>query len=561
MEENNKGLVAMVAAVVLALVMATVFVGIMASSDDCRSDSGSSSDVVGGSAAIPSAQGTVKPMQTGTYTVTSPFGARPGGFHYGEDLAGPAGTPIYAFAAGVVRYAGPASGFGHWIVIDHNIDGQRVSTVYGHMYADGVLVRPGQTVAAGQLIAREGGDGEATGPHLHFEVHPGGYTGSTDAVDPAPWIAAAGEPGGLPATRPGGGPAPAVTGSRAFHYDPTKSITDNVVLAAASQLGVRYSYGGGTLTGPSEGDDGIGWDCSALFRFAWYEGTDGKLEIPRSTDPQEAEGVPVPGGYSGIEPGDGVFWPGHVAMAIGHGLMIEAPETGESVHITKLRSGGDVRRFGGANTGATGANAIDVSDLTPGGASSTDDDGSGCPTDGGGPTGGGVDNLAPGKVPAAYEPWLRRAGTMCPQISSALLAGDIDAESSFNRFAHSDTGAEGPAQFEPYTWPAYGRDDDHTGSADPTDIGDAVMAQGRFFCALAKQIDGWIAQGRVHPDSTGAVGLYIAGYNAGPGAVEQCAGMPSGTVDWDTQTQPYVHRVLAFAHDFTQQGFDGHGLQ
>ena len=66
----------------------------------------------------------VKPMKAGTYQLTSGFGPRWGTMHKGQDFGSTAGEPIYATADGVVSKAGPATGFGQWIVIDHNIDGQ-----------------------------------------------------------------------------------------------------------------------------------------------------------------------------------------------------------------------------------------------------------------------------------------------------------------------------------------------------------------------------------------------------------------------------------------------------
>jgi hypothetical protein len=78
------------------------------------------------------------------------------------------GTPIYAAAQGDVLYWGPAQGFGNWIVLQHP---GGIQTVYGHMAANELLIGPTAHVAAGQLIARVGSEGESTGPHLHFEVH------------------------------------------------------------------------------------------------------------------------------------------------------------------------------------------------------------------------------------------------------------------------------------------------------------------------------------------------------------------------------------------------------
>jgi hypothetical protein len=105
--------------------------------------------------------------------VTSGFGVRgnPTGageqLHAGVDLAPPCDTPILAAAAGVVVRAGPSSGYGNLVVVDH---GGGVVTRYGHMHDDGVLVVIGQHVAGGQQIARVGDAGDSTGCHLHFEV-------------------------------------------------------------------------------------------------------------------------------------------------------------------------------------------------------------------------------------------------------------------------------------------------------------------------------------------------------------------------------------------------------
>jgi murein DD-endopeptidase MepM/ murein hydrolase activator NlpD len=120
--------------------------------------------------------------------ITSPFGARNDPNHNGHievhggiDIGAPLGAPIYAAAAGVVQYAGPASGFGQEVILTN---GDGVSTVYGHM--ERILVTSGP-VTAGQPIALVGAEGDATGPHLHFEVHV-----NDTRVDPAAWLIAHG---------------------------------------------------------------------------------------------------------------------------------------------------------------------------------------------------------------------------------------------------------------------------------------------------------------------------------------------------------------------------------
>lgn len=117
----------------------------------------------------------------GTYT--SNFGIRWGVLHAGVDIANAIGTPILAVADGKVIDAGPASGFGMWVRLQH-ADG--TITVYGHI--DSANVTVGQEVMAGDQIARMGNRGFSTGPHLHFEVHLPGE----NKIDPLPWLASRG---------------------------------------------------------------------------------------------------------------------------------------------------------------------------------------------------------------------------------------------------------------------------------------------------------------------------------------------------------------------------------
>ncbi|WP_158608050.1 M23 family metallopeptidase [Nocardia panacis] len=132
------------------------------------------------------------PLPDNAYTMSSPFGPREGGFHNGVDFAAPEGTAIRAAIEGTVAAAGPASGFGNWIVIDSQRPDGLVSTVYGHMYDSGVGVHTGEHVSVGQTIGAVGSAGESTGAHLHFEVWPGGRLQGGKAIDPLPWLAAVG---------------------------------------------------------------------------------------------------------------------------------------------------------------------------------------------------------------------------------------------------------------------------------------------------------------------------------------------------------------------------------
>jgi cell wall-associated NlpC family hydrolase len=340
-------------------------------------------------AAVARSNSRSQPIPAGSFAISDVFGAR-GGTHMGVDMAAPAGTHIHAAADGRVVAAGPASGFGNWIVID-SIDerGKPYSTVYGHMYASGVHVRTGDTVRSGQYIADVGSDGQSSGPHLHFELVPGGRLTGGHQVDPVPWLAGAATP------------------------------------------------------------------------------TDSDGANPYSDNPN------------------------------------------------------CVRGFGSA---------------------------------------GG--NLAGGKVPPELEKWYRQAGSLCPQISSSLLAAQGRQESGFRRGLTSSSGAQGLAQFLPGTAAAADPDDgkpyvidaDHNGIASVWDDGDAIVGQGRYMCALAKKIDGWKAAGKVKGDTAE---LALAGYNAGEGAVLASGGMPNQYAAHFSQTQPYVKNIIAMEAGFRESGSFG----
>lgn len=117
--------------------------------------------------------------------ISSCFCYRWGTMHWGTDIAAPMYTPIVAVGDGVVIEAGPASGFGNVVKIQHE-NGD--VTLYGHMEV--VEVEVGEIVTAGEEIAKVGSRGYSTGPHLHIEVYQGGLDGKR--VDPVGWLAARG---------------------------------------------------------------------------------------------------------------------------------------------------------------------------------------------------------------------------------------------------------------------------------------------------------------------------------------------------------------------------------
>ena len=104
------------------------------------------------------------------------FGGRK--FHTGIDITMPVGTPLHATADGVVSFADRSGGNGNIVVIEH---GHGLTSVYAHNSKN--LVKPGQAVKRGDVIAYSGSTGISTGPHVHYEVWRNGQS-----VNPAPFL-------------------------------------------------------------------------------------------------------------------------------------------------------------------------------------------------------------------------------------------------------------------------------------------------------------------------------------------------------------------------------------
>lgn len=125
------------------------------------------------------------PLEPGTYRFSSPFGMRlhpilnEYRLHTGADFAAPAGTPIYAAAAGQVTHAGWQDGYGNLVIIETG----NVEHYYAHQQTGSIQVDAEQQVVAGQLIGAVGTTGLSTGNHLHFEIRVNGT-----AIDPVPFL-------------------------------------------------------------------------------------------------------------------------------------------------------------------------------------------------------------------------------------------------------------------------------------------------------------------------------------------------------------------------------------
>jgi murein DD-endopeptidase MepM/ murein hydrolase activator NlpD len=113
---------------------------------------------------------------------TDPFTGRRA-FHKGVDFAGREGAEVVAVASGVVIWSGERYGYGQLVEVNH---GNGYVTRYAHNVDN--LVAVGDTVRRGQVIARMGDTGRATGPNLHFEV-----LLNDEPVNPLTYVGAGGE--------------------------------------------------------------------------------------------------------------------------------------------------------------------------------------------------------------------------------------------------------------------------------------------------------------------------------------------------------------------------------
>ena len=108
-------------------------------------------------------------------------------FHTGDDYSVACGTPVLAATAGRIEILTDQKWAGLWLVMVSTGQG-KLSTWYAHMEA--LTVRAGQRVKPGQVIGAVGDGGNATGCHLHFELHPDGGSIYQDTTDPDPWLKA-----------------------------------------------------------------------------------------------------------------------------------------------------------------------------------------------------------------------------------------------------------------------------------------------------------------------------------------------------------------------------------
>ncbi len=128
--------------------------------------------------------GAMKWPVMGHTRISSPYGNRihpilkTKRFHSGIDIPAPTGTSIVAAAPGIIAFAGTQGGYGRTVIVDH---GGGIMTLYAHNSQ--LVVKKGDQVTQGSVIAKAGSTGMSTGPHLHFEVRKNGKY-----IDPMPWL-------------------------------------------------------------------------------------------------------------------------------------------------------------------------------------------------------------------------------------------------------------------------------------------------------------------------------------------------------------------------------------
>lgn len=141
------------------------------------------------------------------------------------------------------------------------------------------------------------------------------------------------------------------------------------------------------------------------------------------------------------------------------------------------------------------------------------------------------------EVPAEYRADVLRAGSLCPTITPAVIAAQIEVESGWRTDAVSHAGAQGLAQFMPSTWAQYGTDGDGDGKAEIMNPHDSILSQGTYMCALLGMVTSHLESGRLQGNP---LQLSLAAYNAGLGAVLAAGGIPD-----NGETNTYVPNILS----------------
>ncbi|MFK0074643.1 peptidoglycan DD-metalloendopeptidase family protein [Arthrobacter woluwensis] len=218
------GAIAAATVLLLALVMGFFMMVLVMIAPKGGSQTAAGICLPGGITAV-SSQGWTNPLEG---LITSQWGLRPnlyGNFHTGTDIAGvPEGTPFYSASAGTVTAAygdGQGDG-GHGIIVDV---GGGVEALYWHAQSGTTKVKVGDVVKPGQMLARVGMTGMATGVHLHFEIRINGAS-----VDAVPFMKQRGVMLGSSKTGPAQPSGPTQLASQSSGGTLTATKTDGTVI-------------------------------------------------------------------------------------------------------------------------------------------------------------------------------------------------------------------------------------------------------------------------------------------------------------------------------------------
>lgn len=142
----------------------------------------------------------------------------------------------------------------------------------------------------------------------------------------------------------------------------------------------------------------------------------------------------------------------------------------------------------------------------------------------------------PANVPPQYLDVVKRAGSICPEITPSLIAAQIEAESNWNVTSTSTAGAKGISQFIPSTWASSGMDGDGDGKADIMNPIDAIWSQGHLMCANVAAVKGMLGV----PDSTAPL--------ASPAVKTAMAKV--GTTSYKGKCEQFVREAFGFPQKY-----------
>lgn len=264
-----------------------------------------------------------------SFTITSKFGPRSSptagasSDHKGIDIAATTGADIIATRAGKVIVSQFSNSEGYWIAIDH---GDGFISMY--MHNSELLVKVGDDVEQGQVIAKAGSTGVSTGPHLHFAI-----TKDGEYVNPEDYVSPANTPTKESDT----------SGDGTSDIGSSSSLRNDMVKWALSKVGNHYVYGG---TNPNckywgktanDGKCSGGTDCSGFTQAIYKEFG---MSISRTAASQCSDFKHIQ--KKDLKPGDLLFYKdssgsiGHVSMYVGNNKVVHASSSKSGIIISDI---------------------------------------------------------------------------------------------------------------------------------------------------------------------------------------------------------------------------------